>query len=510
MLLFVTVIGTLIAVALVYSILTTRGNSLSQFTLFAAIGCFIAGVINPKGMLYIFALSTAYLDLLKRLLILFDRPTVLDLYFVMGLAPLIMLGILCGVVLGGITGRYQLEKRHWNLFLIATGVVAITALFAFRHHGATIAIKNISNGAAYSYLLFVLPVLFRSWTDLWKLCRFILFIFIPVGLYAIYQSIFGLSQFEVEYLESGLTIMIKELRDVRPRPFSTMNAAHTLAYMSSVLMVLAYIPFAAGKEYRNLVRHRGFYGCLIFFYFIVCFVTMARSGHFLWMVAFGGIFAFFTLRRTALFYGTAVAGYALMVVFAERLIEKLPVWDAMLNKSNSFMMQATRIQTFYDRLYSYSQLKRAETYSLFGLEHEIFTHDAVTETIAKYGLVPLLIGLVIGISRITKIHKAVCEVVSIGNRKITGLFLAIGFGILTCDVFFGSTSKVFPLSAYLWAAFGGALIVVFYQKNELPGSEAPVAAAPVKTQPTHSRPPQLVPTPAHFQPNPAPIHDYPR
>ncbi len=498
MLMFVTFVGTLFAVALLYSVLTSR-NHLSQLVLFAGVGSFLAGVVNPKFMLFAFVITTAYLDLIKRLLILFEMPNLMDLYFVMGLAPLTMLGILCGVIVGWFMGRFQIEKRHWGLFMIATCFVLITAAFAFRHAGSTIAIKRIANASAYSFLIFVLPVLFTSWQELWKLCRFALFVFIPVGIYAIYQSIYGLSVFEIEYLESGLTIMVKELRDLKPRPFSTMNAAHTLAYMAAILMVLAYIPFAAGKDNRHLFKHRWIYGFLIVFYFAVCFVTMARSGHFLWMAAFGGIFAFFTSKRTTLFYTSATSAYILMVIFAENLIAKLPVWDAMLNKSTDFLAQATRIQTFYDRLYSYSQLKQPENYSLFGLKHEIFTHDAITESLARFGVVPLAIGGFLILSRLRKIHQAISEIVSDGNRRIACLFLAIAFGIAACDIFFGGTAKVFPISAYLWAAIGGALIVVFYQKDESLSEVAAIQKTRVKQDLPHR--PLLAPHPAHSAPN---------
>ncbi|NNE90778.1 MAG: hypothetical protein HKN23_03950 [Verrucomicrobiales bacterium] len=506
-LMLVTVGGTAVAMVLVYTILTSRGNNLSQFAIYLAVAGFIGGFFNPRGMMYPFVIATVSLDLLKRLLILFDRPTVMDLYFVLGIAPLMILGIFCGTLVGGIFGKFEIQKRHLGLLAISILFIIASGIVAFRDLGAALALKAIADSAAYSILLFIVPVLFQNWEEFWKLIRFALFVFIPVGIYAIYQSIFGLSEFEISYLKSGLTIMVKELEDVRPRPFSTMNSAHTLAYLSAFLMALSLLPFAAGREFADRFRHRWVYAILSILFFCVCFVTLARSGHVLWVVAVGGLIAFATKSRVIAFYGGAVACFVSLVVFAEKLILKLPEWDAKLDKSTDFLAQATRIQTFYDRLYSYSQLKNADNYSLFGLDFEVFTHDAITESLVNYGVLPLAVLLIGSAFALRKLHRSILRIETAGIRRITSLLLGATMAIIVCDIFFGGAAKTFPLNAYMWIAMGGVLVVLFQQNREQTGSvrqSNPVDSfTPVQSFPAPAMPVRPSSAPTH------PIHEYP-
>jgi hypothetical protein len=457
--------GVLAGILLVYTVLNSRGNDLSEFAKYLALIGFVAGFVNPRTMLFPFILATGYLDLLKRLLILYDRPTYEDLFYVLGISPLLLAGITLGTLVGAWFGKIKVDRRHVGLLGLAALFVCLTAAFAFRDHGPREAVKAIADNAAYSVLLFVIPVLFPTWQEFWRLIRFTLIAYIPVGIYTYYQHLYGLSAFEIEYLKSGLTIMVKELADIRPRPFSTLNSAHSLAFVSAIMAVLSFIPLVAGRGDPVSGRHRWLFASLGVFYITVCILTMARSGNLVWLVAFAAIVTFTSKRRTVAVYGAALTLYLSLIIFSEWFIMKLPVWDAYLMKGTPLITQATRIQTFTDRLRSYSELKNPENYTLFGVSHDVFAHDAITEALVNFGAVPLVMILVTGIFCLYRIHQWVFRLPPGGYRRLACLFLGSGLGIVAGAVLFGGVAGVFPVNAFMWIAFGGLVMLIFNQMD---------------------------------------------
>ena len=79
-------------------------------------------------------------------------------------------------------------------------------------------------------MILISGILFPKPDDVKRLIKFCLIVYIPVALYAIWQQIFGLSDFEFNYLQTGYTITVGLLDDVRPRPFSTLNSVHALSH----------------------------------------------------------------------------------------------------------------------------------------------------------------------------------------------------------------------------------------------------------------------------------------
>jgi len=470
---FVLVAGVGAGIFLIYSILTSRGNDLSEFSKYLALIGFVAGIVNPRLMLFPFLIATAYLDMLKRLLILYETPSYIDLFYVLGIAPMMLAGITLGTLAGAWFGKIKVERSHLMLLVLACLFIGITGVFAFRDHGPREAIKAVADNAAYSVLLFLIPVLLPSWDQLWRLLRTALIVYLPVGLYAFYQHFYGLTAFEVEYLKSGLTIMVKELDDIRPRPFSTLNSAHSLAFVSAMLGVIAFIPLAVGRGDPVAGKHRWRYAGLGCFYLTVCLLTMARSGHIVWIVALIALLAFSSRRRTALVYGTAVTVYLSLIIFADWFIAKLPVWDAHLSKETPLLVQATRIQTFTERLRSYQELKNWENYSFFGVNHPVFAHDAVTEALVHYGAIPLVIILGIGLFCLRRVHRWIFQLPTRWERRLASMLLGCGLGVVAGAVLFGGVAGVFPVNGFMWITFGGLVVVIFQRKEAATVSELP-------------------------------------
>jgi hypothetical protein len=105
--------------------------------------------------------------------------------------------------------------------------------------GLLAGLQDVANSAAYFPLMLIAGMLFSK-PEYVKLIKFCLIIYIPVALYAIWQQIYGLNDFEINYLQTGYTITVATLDDVKPRPFSTLNSAHALSVMTAVLALLAW------------------------------------------------------------------------------------------------------------------------------------------------------------------------------------------------------------------------------------------------------------------------------
>ncbi|MCP5541781.1 MAG: hypothetical protein H7A52_16690 [Akkermansiaceae bacterium] len=463
--------GVLAAVALVYVVLTSGGNSLSQLAKYVAGVAFVAGVVNPRAAMFPFIVATIYLDLLKRLLILYDRVGFMDLFFVLGIGPALLAGITGGTLAGIFFGKIRVDKRHWILLAVSVVYVGGMAAMAFRDEGLKDALKKVADTAAYSLLLFVIPALFRDWREIWRLLRFGLIAFLPAGFYAYYQHFRGLSAFEIEYLKSGLTIMVKELDDVRPRPFSTLNSAHSLAFLSSMLCSIAFVPLAVGRDHPEISRRRWLFALLGLFCFGVTFVTMARSGHIVWIAALAAVLAFSSRRLTIAVYGIGLALYGSLIVFAEWFMVKLPEWDSLLSKDSALMEQATRIQTYTDRLISFTALHDARNYSLFGVKHYVFTHEALSSMLVNYGLVVLLPVLIAAGWSLRWIHRELLHLPAGGTRRVVCLFFGVAMGVVTGEIMFGAVAGVFPINAYVWIMIGGTLVELFRQADLRRGAE---------------------------------------
>jgi hypothetical protein len=81
--------------------------------------------------------------------------------------------------------------------------------------------------------------LFADVTSVQRLLGFTLLIYMPVALYGIWQQLFGLTNFEIDYLKSGFTMDVGLLDDVRLRLFSTLNSPHALSVVMAMLSVVA-------------------------------------------------------------------------------------------------------------------------------------------------------------------------------------------------------------------------------------------------------------------------------
>ena len=486
-------VGGTLGVLVITDMLSGSGNSLAKLARTMAATGFMASVLNPRLGVYLLVLSTAYLDLLKRMLVFYDRPTIIDLYYVLGVAPLVMAGVAAGILAGAMLGRFQLNLVHWMMLAFAIACNVVVALVAIQDGGLMSAGKVVANDSFYCLLLFAVPVLFNSLDDFWKLIRFALWVFVPVAAYGIYQSIYGLSMFEIAYLQSGLTIMVKELDDVRPRPFSTLSSSGALAFACATMFVLSLLPWILSSSRRVITGHRWVYAAMAVLFFAATVTSLARSAHIVWIIALPCLFLFSTRRRTLLFYGSALTGYLTLVMNSAWILKMLPHWDSFMPKGMPFLAQLTRLQTFSDRLKSFDQLKHADTYSLLGLDHEILSHDAITTGIARYGVLPMAMVALIGALLLVQVHRALLRLPSVNERRAASLLLGLSAATFAGGALVGGVFGTFPNNVYWWMMMGGLAMMTVARRGPVESLESvdeddAVAVKEVEPQQTAGRP----------------------
>ncbi len=149
----------------------------------------------------------------------------------------------------------------------------------------------------------------------------------------------------------------------------------------------------------------------------------------------------------------------MLVLNADWVLKMLPVWDSYMPKNLPFLQQLTRLQTFSDRLKSFDQLKRADTYSWFGLDQEIFVHDEVTASIVRFGLLPVaLIGLVATVFLIM-VHRALLRLSCPTDRRVAALLLGLSAATFAGGALVGGVFGTFPNNVYWWMTTGGMLMM---------------------------------------------------
>ena len=243
MLIIFLMLGGLYSIA---SVLLTSGNTIGELCRFLLVGGFVFCLVSPRLGFFIWLTFCGYNDLVKRLLVIGGRVTQDDLTFVLGITPAMFGGLITSLIVGGLMQSKPVTMRDWRSLAIGISLMLLAGVAAARHPGAGMngVLQAMANNGLYSLLLFVLPVLFRTSTEILHIWRFLVFAFIPVAIYGAVQQVFGFADFEIEYLLSGLSIEVKQLYSGQVRAFSTLNSPSALSVVCACLAVLSlYLGF---------------------------------------------------------------------------------------------------------------------------------------------------------------------------------------------------------------------------------------------------------------------------
>jgi O-antigen ligase/polysaccharide polymerase Wzy-like membrane protein len=451
-------------------------NPLTATLIITAIAFFLVAIINPKAGFYLLVLGTAYVDLVKRLGMLTGSLAYRDVVIAVAVPPILCACICVGVVLRFIIQPRSLER--WQCVVLVVVLLLMISVLLKNVSGGTgllQGLQDFANSGAYFPLILIAGILFPKPEDIKQLIKFCLIIYVPVALYAIWQQIFGLNNFEINYMQTGYTITIGLLDDLRPRPFSTLNSPHSLTAMTAVLALLAFFIHLKGSK-------RAAWQIPVGILFMGgCWASLSRAG---WILLLIGVIGWIFFRRASTtigFYGLVTAFLVMLIVNADPLLDSLDYFQQKLPGGSVLNEQTFRIETFSDRLYSFRNMVTNPLFhTWFGnpklrrisgesVARDEMVHDQLTQILVQYGFVGLsgFFSLMVGALWLTHRRVLIQRDLEIRNTAIA--LLTVLAAVLYSGMLFGSHLGIFPVNVF-FAILVGSLLVCCMQPGETAAS----------------------------------------
>ncbi len=494
---FIIFLGGIGAVYVMLSVLLGGGNTIGALAQFLSIGSFILAVLQPRLALYLMVLYAGYSDLLKRMMVFDGHVTMNDIMWVRALCPLTLAGICIGTLVRSLHDGSLHHKRKLVSLLVCFLGFIVSGVSALRSGGGfNAAATQLADGAAYMFLLFVVPCIFRTPAQIIAFIKYCLIVFIPVALYGIKQQIFGLSDFEIEYLQSGLTVLSKHLDDVRPRPFSTLVDSSPFGTTCAVCACLALM---VRRHHRDTgTRAWGGMGFVLFTLFVVaCTASMARITTINWVLPILLLPVLRSARGTATLYTTVVSMFVTACIFAQELsnaVTRLTLWALENFGGTAIGEQFSRFWTICARLDGMHDLAHNPLmWTMFGYgsktaadmneAHMVASHDLISNLLLEIGWLPLGILLIIAALALHSFHRSVLGLRGTPVFSICLWMVGILFGLLVHNIFAGSVTSTFPVNFFCWFIAGALNTCIIHQedlrvKQQLPDQSSPQMQRP--------------------------------
>ncbi len=439
---------------------------------------FAIGAVQPRRMLVLMVPITFYLDEAKRLLILSGKTGLDDVTSVLAIAPVGAIGIILGCVLRRIFFRKSPEPAERIIFISAIAVfVAFGGMEAFTVGDPLQALRFAANSTVYFLLPWALLQCFKTKQEIERFLWFSLIVGVPVALYGIWQYLFGLSDFEISYLQSGLTSTGTNLDDVRPRPFSTLGSSHAYSNIMAFMLALSVHFIGWSAKGRNHWKSKA----VVAIYAVGLLFSIGRGAIFagLGMAIFGKLFRSKTGVILAYCFSAFVLGG--MILFAQQLQDGIDKLQAILPSNSDWQVQAFRLGTFTDRLMGYQNvLTNPSSWPLFAnpLKFRItdttyadanFSHDIFSQMILRLGAVPVFIGAAMAIYFLWRAHRSVLGLPmgKDGTRPLAASLMGIVVVFLLSHAA-GSGITVFPMNFWTGIFVGLLCVICLHLRTSKP------------------------------------------
>lgn len=471
----------------------TSNNPVAKLAMLVGGILLLIGTVEPRPMLMVLVPITFYLDGVKRLLILLGRTDLDDVTSILAIAPMATLGIIIGCVIRRIFFR---KKGALVERLAIVGALAAFIAFGgtdiFTAGNLLYGLKTAANTTVYFLLPWALLQCFRTREEIERFLKYCLLVGIPVALYGIWQFAMGLSEFEIAYLKSGLSIVGDvSLDDIRPRPFSTLSSVH--AYSSVMMFMVALsVHFYSSWD----VKKRSWKGpVVILIYVLAMALSMARSTTLasIVMLAFARFFR--SKTGVAFAYSVSTAFLGGMILFAEQLLDSLDKLQSFLPMDSVWQQQAFRLGTWSDRLLGYSNvLSKPGTWPLFAnpLKFDFmrysysdveFSHDLFSQIILRIGAIPMFVCVALLLYVVARAHRAILRLPDgkSGARPLGARLMAI-IVIFLLTQLAGPGMTVFPMNFWMGIFAGLLSVICLYRPKTgpvLPKDDIIVTTAPL-------------------------------
>jgi hypothetical protein len=493
---FIIFLGGLGAVYVLLSVLLDSGNTIGALAQFLSIGSCILAIAQPRAALYLMVVFAGYSDLLKRMLVFDGHVTMNDVMWVRALCPLTLAGICLGTLARSLHDGSLHQRRKLISLLVCLLGFAISAVSALRSGGGfNAAATQLADGAAYMFLLFVVPCVFRTPEQIITFIKYCLIVFIPVALYGLKQQIFGLSDFEIEYLRSGLTVLSKHLDDVRPRPFSTLVDSSPFGTSCAICACLALM---VRRHHRDTGTHTWGMMSFVFFGIFVagCVASMTRFANLNWALPLLLLPVLRSARGTAALYASVTTLFFTACIFAQDLINwvtKLTLWALENFGGTAIGEQFARFWTICDRLEGMHDLVHNPLmWTMFGYgtkgaadmheAHMVASHDLISNLLLEIGWLPLSLLLILAALALHSFHRSVLSLRGTPTFTICLWMVGIEFGLLVHNIFAGNVTSTFPVNFFCWFIAGALNACIIHQEGLRMKKELPARPEP---QPVH-------------------------
>jgi hypothetical protein len=458
----VLILGLFFATYILIEAITSRTSVLGRFYLYVAIAAFILGVFKPRAAIYALIFCTAYIDFFKRLMVIAGVPTNFDVMCSLATPPLLCAGAMVNLLLGAIMRKIKVTRSLIFTFCFSSTIM-IVAFLTTRGEG----VRNFGglvNFVAYPFLLVLIPVLFKNTGDKVKLINFIYIVFIGVALYMIKHGVYGLADFEYDYLLTNLSQEVRILVEgENMRCFSTMNGAGIVSVMCGIMFFWSFVSVSKKSVLMTFVR-----SMLAILFATACYLTLSRTG---WLCGIVSILAYVLFRHwksTVIAYITGISSVILLVVCSP-LIKDMRILEHaetelkfLLKSTDSRLEQATTIGSFNGRLNGWVNLMTKDNmltpfgWKMKGLDTKDYDltelgDDIIFWSVVKYGYIPVIFGTTFFFAFLYKLHRFVCSL-PYGSieRRISTICLATSIGILSGGIGNAAQLNVFPVNIYFY------------------------------------------------------------
>lgn len=465
------IISFIVAIYLMTTTLTSGGNQIGSMMKIFSYGILLISFGRPMFGFWALILSLGYIDTIKRLLVLGDYINFLDVTYLLAFPPILSVVMFAGILFKLLTAR-QLKGANLKLLKGCFAVMILLSANLATKGGSILGLlQSIANNLGYVPLIFIIPFLFPSKLELVKMLRTVIFIYVPVGIYAIYQKHVGFLDFEIAYLETGYSLEQRILFGQDFRCFSTLNSSPSLAKFAGMMAVLTlYLPRCVPGSIRNILP---IWVKLALFalFFYAAMISGARAGV---MMALFALVCFWVLRSRLLTMASYIAAGALfvgMLLVAESIVEDRLLHDwsnwLVVNKPEWVPFE-TNLSTLTIRFIGFSQWTKPDFWQPFGyalsdVDYKFLFphHDTFTAIMLKVGYIPILIVLVGSSFFLHKMHSTIWNSSQFDSIKplMVALIFSVVFGSLT-----GANLTNFPINT-LFYMFMGCYAAV--RKDEL-------------------------------------------
>lgn len=468
--------------------LLSRTSILGQLYLYVAIFAFLLGIAAPRASVLALIVCTGYIDFFKRLMVIAGYPNDFDVACALATPPLLCAGAVVNLIFGIALGKKVINRSLIISFALASVLLLLTVASTLSAGNLARGLGGVANTGSYAFLLVIIPIYFPSTEDKLKIVRWAYIVFIGVALYMHYHNLYGLADFEIDYLKTNLSLearILTEEVNVR-RCFSTMNGAGIVSTMCALMFFWSFINFT---KLRTLAKIRRLIFAGIFA--SAAYFTFSRTG---WFCGIAGLvcYALFqNFRTTIMAYTLGIGTVILLVCFSPFLLDKNIMTEVETSIRQTFNVESDRgakastLGSFNGRLNGYKNLMTKPMmwtpfgWKMAGRDIEKYDpldlgDDTIVWSIIRFGYIPVFGGGCFLLIFLLRVHRFVCNLPKKSDERMLGnLCLATIVGIMVGGLGNGAQFQVFPLNVYLYMCLAFAYSL-YIKRNELSATLAPI------------------------------------